>query len=217
MTMGYINTNGGVFCSPSQTALVNDKNSDFEDSYIFEFGATIKEAEAEMIAVIASGKKTDSTKNEHYCIFMEELQMILTTTDTSLNDLINKGVPYLLDRMKESGCDNPIDFIYNYDVKKAYFESNLNFCNEIGLIDDFQVGYLNQISNELQSKGYSKEEIKNKINKSIDSSKKYIIIDNLEGEDGIVWSNNCISEFVNYNYIKENTIGLLENNKVLMK
>ena len=214
MTMGYIDIDGGVFCSPAISMLVNDENSSIEDSHIFELGSILKEAEAEMISVLASGIKTDSSNNEYYAIYVQTLQMILTTTNTDFNSLLDNGLLYLLDRMKKSGCENPVDYIFKYDVKKSYYETNIDFCTNIGLINDMQIKYLNEIIETMKNENMSNEQMVEIIDKSISSSEKYIIPEKFDEVNGLMWVNDCYIELINYDYIRNNTIGLLDNTKI---
>ena len=95
---------------------------------IYDFGISIEEAKADMIAQIACGLKIGKIDTS-YNQFIEFLRICMETTGVSLNDLIQKGVPYLIEKMKENGIDDPITHIENMDALM------ISFVNESGVFD----------------------------------------------------------------------------------
>lgn len=199
LTMGYIKENGGVLCVPSKIYFhLKNQNQDLHKSY-FSFANTIMEAEAEMITVLATNTRISNDSSQYYDIFVDELQLILATTNTKLSDLINNGIDFLVAKMKEMGCDYPINYIIKYDTKKWYYESDMDFCKNVGYITDYKIEYLIQISDKMKQTGYDESYIIEFIDTCIDSSENYIVMDN----NGISWQNSTTYEFVNFDEIKQ--------------
>ena len=89
---------------------------------VYSYGMAIEEAKAEMIGEIASGIPFGEY-NSSYNQSMEFVRVCMETTGVTLQDLIQKGVPYLIEKMKENDINYPIDHIENMD---AFFITMLN-------------------------------------------------------------------------------------------
>lgn len=91
-------------------------------SVVYSYGMAIEEAKAEMISEIACGIPFGEY-NSSYNQSMEFLRICMETTGVTLQDIIQKGVPYLIEKMEENDIDYPIDHIENMD---AFFITMLN-------------------------------------------------------------------------------------------
>ena len=89
---------------------------------VYSYGMAIEEAKAEMISEIACGVPFGEY-NSSYNQSMEFVRVCMETTGVTLQDLIQKGVPYLIEKMKENDINYPIDHIENMD---AFFITMLN-------------------------------------------------------------------------------------------
>jgi len=208
LTGAYTDLNGGAKTSFSDFYTVL-YNSNFETSDItsnaIELGLVFDEATAEIIAVLASGEKIYSIKNGvdgPYDIYIAALQLILTSTNTSFTDFVNNGTESILKKMKNAGCESPINYLMDLENRKQLYQMGDYFCSEEDLLSDQFTYYLLQILIDKYNKGMSVDEVVNFGYKCVDSINDYVIPTTFDGEYGVSWSNNLISEFIGYDQIK---------------
>ena len=114
------------YCSTSKTIFLSENTNltyDYMSENMFDVGHSLDEAVAEMISVLASGKKLYERFEEvdtPYDVYIEQLQLYLKTTDTSLTDYINNGLYHLLNKMKDAGCEYPLNYIVDFDMRKEF-------------------------------------------------------------------------------------------------
>ena len=104
--------------------------------------------------------------------------------------------------MKNAGCESPINYLMDLENRKQLYQMGDYFCSEEDLLSDQFTYYLLQILIDKYNKGMSVDEVVNFGYKCVDSINDYVIPTTFDGEYGVSWSNNLISEFIGYDQIK---------------
>ncbi len=202
MTMAYTDKDGGITTSPEmEIALVENDNI----VYISALGSAFKEAIAQIITSKACNQKYTS-EDTHYVVYVHYLDLLLNSLNIKEYDYASKGTKYLVDQMKKNGILDAVDYIHDIDCKMIYFESLDQFYSLTGDLDSLEVRYLTNIILNKYPETYDQSLITTFVNNCLNSSKNTIVCDNYEGFEGIVWSNGVEGEFINYEWIKENTL-----------
>ncbi len=216
LTLGYTELEGGVRSTLSNIYANTDKsNKDFESLRMncHKIGGTVEEAVAAMITVLATGEKMYEVNRENdgpYDMYILELQLLLSSTNTSLSELINNGLDSFINKMHKMGCPVPIDYLYEFDQRKDIYLSGYE-CDENNMLENVLYKYLMEMC--LNNKEISNvEEMKQYSHSCLDSINKYIKLDTYEGEKYVSWTNDSICEMVYIDSLKQDIDESLSSN-----
>ena len=216
LTLGYTELEGGVRSTLSNIYANTDKsNKDFESLRMncHKIGGTVEEAVAAMITVLATGEKMYEVNRENdgpYDMYILELQLLLSSTNTSLSELINNGLDSFINKMHKMGCLVPIDYLYEFDQRKDIYLSGYE-CDENNMLENVLYKYLMEMC--LNNKEISNiEEMKQYSHSCLDSINKYIKLDTYEGEKYVSWTNDSICEMVYIDSLKQDIDESLSSN-----
>jgi hypothetical protein len=202
MTMAYTDKDGGIATSPElDFALVDNKDILFVSS----LGGAFKEAIAQIITSKACNKKY-TTDDTHYVVYIQYLELLLKSLDIKDYEYASKGTKYLVNQMKKNGIEDAIDYIHDIDSKKTYFEAQDQFVALTCDLDTVESCYLINIISNKYPNIYNKDELETFIDKCLKSSNNIIVYDNYEGNEGLLWENGVEGEFINFDWIKGNTL-----------
>ena len=202
MTMAYTDKDGGIATSPElDFALVDNKDILF----VSALGGAFKEAIAQIITSKACNKKY-TTDDTHYVVYVQYLELLLKSLDIRDYEYASKGTKYLVNQMKKNGIEDAIDYIHDIDSKKTYFEAQDQFVALTGDLDTVESCYLINIISNKYPNCYNKDELETFIDKCLKSANNIIVYDNYEGNEGLLWENGVEGEFINFDWIKGNTL-----------
>ena len=167
MTIAYI-PEKDLLCSTCFTTCIIEDNK-YKGNYVV--GRALDEALAEIIRKYAANTKIDNEETFYTpCVY--SLLILLKSNNISIEEYANNGVEYLMEKLKENNLGRQIDYIKNLDKKLLY----MSFCDldiEYSL-NDMVLGYLYEVVDNNINNGKSIDEIKENINKIINSYDKYI-------------------------------------------
>lgn len=113
--MAYLDKDGGIFCSTHFMGCLLSDNKLYGYNI---FGQSLDEAVAEYIRVNALGKKLDSNDSQ-YLPFLYFLIIACNIVGISIDDYIDNGLEYLLNKLKEKNLYDGISCIELLDSKFA--------------------------------------------------------------------------------------------------
>lgn len=219
-TIAHTELNGGADCCNLRYYANTSKSNNDLDSLINNYnqvGMFLDEGVAEMLKVLATGEKITEVNRENdgpYDVYMFELQLILSTTNTSLTEFINNGVEYTINKMYESGCPYPIDYLYNLENKAISYLNNYTF-DENNMLEDIVVYYLATIV--LNKEEQTPEELKKYAYDSIDAINTYIKPDIYDGEKYISWTNSSVCEMISLDSLKSRIDEVIDQKQYMLK
>jgi hypothetical protein len=196
-------------CSTIECVMLTENRSlnynDFSES-MQDIGHSLNEGAAQMIAVLATGKKMNEKFeiiDSPYDVYVEQLNLYLKSTDTTLEEYINNGLDYLLNKMKISGCEMSLNYVMDFDMRK-YVLCEEGYILDESSVTDIQTTYLYEIASKKLEDGEDRDTVIKFVNESVDSVRKYIIPTVYDGEEGVIWSAYDSYEMVDFNQLKGN-------------
>lgn len=168
--IAYLYKDGGIFCSTHfMGCLLNDKKC-----YGYNiFGQSLDEAIAEYIRVNALEKKLDSM-NSQYLPFLYFLIITCNIVGISIDDYINNGLEYLIDKLKEKNLYDGLSCIEFLETK--YVNVILGGIDKTGCdLEDLILPLLYNVAYENYKNGMDMSSNRDSIINIINKYYRYII------------------------------------------
>ncbi len=86
----------------------------FEEEGVYALGQGCEEAKAEMIAYLATGKR--NLKKNGYAAEVEQFKVIMETIGMTLEEFLNGGMRFLMEKMYAQGIKKPTEYLETIDV-----------------------------------------------------------------------------------------------------
>lgn len=166
----YINEDGlKVYCKTSMYSCIIEDDK-YKGKYML--GNSLEEALAEFISYYATGEKMmyDDTM---YITSEYGLLLLCESNGIKIGDYANKGIEYLINKMKDNNLGHQINYIKCLDDKFnhiAFFNSDTNYK-----LEDVTVSYLFSLIDNSINKNKSIDFIKDDMHKLVNCYKPYII------------------------------------------
>ena len=130
-TLAYIPNQ--VYCTINNFYLNIDENGNLNSCG--KLGTSASEAIADLISSYSSNIKNDFENS--YTIEVYALSTLLKANNYSIDDFVNYGINGLIQKMKEQGINNPMQYIMKLDKEKEFMFENVALGQDKAYYDIF--------------------------------------------------------------------------------